>query len=161
MRELTPQQQLQTTVASSLGGAIGLSIAFISMVRSLIINFDWRNFGMTIFVFCMIPILFNQYKSSKQQISKIKELQDNKNKFLKEMRLNKNDGNAWRYKLVFCNVVLDSNINWYLEGLDRLILYGWLAVQNNCNNRNVLYDNFYSSKEWQLKCSVQINLLKQ
>lgn len=94
MRELTPQQQLQTTVASSLGGAIGLSIAFISMVRSLIINFDWRNFGMTIFVFCMIPILFNQYKSSKQQISKIKELQDNKNKFLKEMRLNKNDGNA-------------------------------------------------------------------
>lgn len=67
VKDLSPEQQLNVTIASSVGGMVGLTIAFISMVISLFLSFDWKVFGFTIFVFFMIPLQYIQYARARKQ----------------------------------------------------------------------------------------------
>jgi len=79
VKELTPEQKIGVTMWSSLGGLIGMCLAFGFMVYSLFTKFDWQQFGFVIVVFCTIPMLWFQYTGSKKQLKQIKDFKEQMN----------------------------------------------------------------------------------
>lgn len=76
IKNLTPLQQLNAKATGSLWGAIGLSIAFIGMLYSIIfISFDWVRLGFSIFVFFLIYMQIVQYIGVKQQIAVVRKIE--------------------------------------------------------------------------------------
>ena len=76
IKNLTPLQQLNAKATGSLWGAIGLSIAFIGMLYSIIfISFDWVRLGFSIFVFFLIYMQIVQYIGVKQQIAVVRKVE--------------------------------------------------------------------------------------
>lgn len=74
MEEYSKDPLGQITIAkwSSLGGLIGLGIAFVAMIWTLIIHWDWRTFGICVFISFTLPSLYSQYVSSRDKIKEAK-----------------------------------------------------------------------------------------
>jgi len=64
------------TIYSSIGGMVGLTLALISMIISLVYNFDLKMFGFGIFVFFMIIMQWVQFSSASTSKNKIKEIEN-------------------------------------------------------------------------------------
>jgi len=76
VKEMTPEQKIGVTMWSGLGGFIGMCIAFVAMMITIIAKFDWQMFGFLIVVACAIPMLWMQFSGSKKQIEQIKKIKE-------------------------------------------------------------------------------------
>lgn len=74
MKEITPQQRLESKIIGHKGAILGLSIAEIALIYRLIVLFDLIQLGFAIFLFFIIWLQRLEYKTSRQQLKGMKEM---------------------------------------------------------------------------------------
>jgi len=76
VKNLTPKQRIEVTIYSTLGGMVGLSLALISMIITLVYSFDLKILGFGMFVFFMIILQWVQYSNAKETKERITQIEN-------------------------------------------------------------------------------------